>query len=110
MLLVRLATDVEWTEEAACFEGIAFQIAECYSELPQDDADADADADADNGGSSTGRVGDAPVVSRALQEIVQHIWYPAFRYCFIPPQSAGKDGSVMQLADLKDLYRIFERC
>ncbi|CAM9090302.1 unnamed protein product [Phaeothamnion confervicola] len=36
MFLLRLATDVDWLEERACFHGVAMELSHYYSMLPED--------------------------------------------------------------------------
>jgi len=42
--------------------------------------------------------------------ITEHVIFPAFRTELIPPRQMAEDGSVLQIADLHDLYKVFERC
>ena len=44
------------------------------------------------------------------QWIIEHIIFPSLRCDFIPSCSMADDGSVLQISDLKDLYKVFERC
>lgn len=41
---------------------------------------------------------------------VEHVIFHALRTDFIPPKKMAEDGSVLQIADLHDLYKVFERC
>ncbi|XP_067147394.1 DNA mismatch repair protein Mlh1 isoform X2 [Apteryx mantelli] len=41
---------------------------------------------------------------------VEHIVYKAFRTHLLPPKHLTEDGSILQLANLPDLYKVFERC
>ena len=41
---------------------------------------------------------------------IEHILFPALRTGFLPPMSLAEAGHVLQVADLPELYRIFERC
>ena len=41
---------------------------------------------------------------------VEHVVFKALRSLFSPPRSFGEDGSVLQIANLPDLYKVFERC
>jgi len=41
---------------------------------------------------------------------VEHIFFPALRRRFQPSKSAGEDGSVVRIASLDKLYKVFERC
>ena len=41
---------------------------------------------------------------------VEHVIFPALRSDFLPPKKMAADGSLLQIADLHDLYKVFERC
>uniref|UniRef100_A0A3Q3MJH2 DNA mismatch repair protein MLH1 n=1 Tax=Mastacembelus armatus TaxID=205130 RepID=A0A3Q3MJH2_9TELE len=41
---------------------------------------------------------------------VEHIIFKAFRTLFCPPKNFSEDGTVLQIANLPDLYKVFERC
>ncbi|MEE6510448.1 hypothetical protein FKM82_030180 [Ascaphus truei] len=40
----------------------------------------------------------------------EHVLFKAFRTHLLPPQPFAEDGSILQLANLPDLYKVFERC
>ena len=41
---------------------------------------------------------------------VEHVIYPALRTLFYPPKTFAEDASILQIANLPDLYKVFERC
>ena len=42
---------------------------------------------------------------------VEHVLFPALKSGeLLPPRRMAEDGSVLQIADLHDLYKVFERC
>lgn len=41
---------------------------------------------------------------------VEHVIFKAFRMLFSPLKKFSEDGSVLQIANLPDLYKVFERC
>jgi len=41
---------------------------------------------------------------------VEHLIFPTLKSQFIALKSAAENGHVLQIANLPDLYRIFERC
>lgn len=41
---------------------------------------------------------------------VEHIIFKAFRTLFSPLKKFSEDGTVLQIANLPDLYKVFERC
>ena len=42
--------------------------------------------------------------------ITEHVVIPALRTELTATREMADDGTLLQLADLKDLYRVFERC
>lgn len=61
--------------------------------------------------------GQAPAEDATLDEEVkaerwqiQHIVFPAFRRYLMPPKSLLEGAQVVQVANLPDLYKVFERC
>ncbi|KAG2464823.1 MLH1 protein, partial [Polypterus senegalus] len=41
---------------------------------------------------------------------VEHVVFKAFRSFLAPPKKFAEDGSILQIANLPDLYKVFERC
>ena len=41
---------------------------------------------------------------------VEHILYPAIKKLLLPPASCMTDRTLVQVANLPDLYKVFERC
>ncbi|KAF3842345.1 hypothetical protein F7725_024296 [Dissostichus mawsoni] len=41
---------------------------------------------------------------------VEHVIFKYFRTLFSPPKNFSEDGTVLQIANLPDLYKVFERC
>ena len=42
--------------------------------------------------------------------MVEHVIFPTLKTDFIPLRKMAEDGSILQIADLHDLYKVFERC
>ncbi len=42
--------------------------------------------------------------------VVEHVLFPALRRGLIPPKNLSEDGTILQIANLPDLYKVFERC
>lgn len=40
----------------------------------------------------------------------EHVVFKALRTLFSPPKNFSEDGTVLQIANLPDLYKVFERC
>ena len=90
MFLLRLGTEVEWETEKECFQTLACEFAEFYAPLSATDSKQDEDKD--------------------VAWIVQHVLFPAFRSMLQPSQRIASDGSVLEIASLENLYKVFERC
>nr|XP_056713622.1 DNA mismatch repair protein Mlh1 [Euleptes europaea] len=102
MLVLRLATEVNWDEEKECFESLSKECAMFYSIRKQyimDEPDLNAQQ-ADELGPST----------HSWKWTVEHVLYKAFRTYLMPPKNFTEDGTILQLANLPDLYKVFERC
>ena len=42
--------------------------------------------------------------------IVEHVLFPSFRIDLVPSKTLADNGSILQIADLRELYKVFERC
>lgn len=102
IFILRLATEVNWDEEKECFESLSKECAMFYSIRKQ-------------------YVSEESTLSSQQSEVsgstpnpwkwtVEHIVYKAFRSHLMPPKHFTEDGNVLQLANLPDLYKVFERC
>ncbi|CAM9906549.1 unnamed protein product [Discosporangium mesarthrocarpum] len=152
LFLLRLATEVDWTEERACFEGTATELALYYSTLPEGQGDPPDHAESETeplprttgaeqrggpsslpdqktspeegekGGPVGGRAGGRASEGRSAKgasfplappeacAVVQHTLLPSLRWALIPPKAFATDGTVVQVACLERLYKVFERC
>uniref|UniRef100_A0A8C0EJT6 MutL homolog 1 n=1 Tax=Bubo bubo TaxID=30461 RepID=A0A8C0EJT6_BUBBB len=102
MFILRLATEVNWDEEKECFESLSKELAMFYSIRKQyiiDEANLTASQNEDSDSSST-----------TWKWTVEHVLYKAFRTHLLPPKHFTEDGNILQLANLPDLYKVFERC
>lgn len=88
MYILRLATEVNWETEKECFESFARETVEFYSKIPTDSNQNDKD----------------------WKWVVEHIVYPAIKEYFIPPKSFLENAAILELANLPNLYKVFERC
>jgi DNA mismatch repair protein MLH1 len=41
---------------------------------------------------------------------IEHVFFPALRQRYMPPKSAAEDGTIVRVASLDKLYKVFERC
>ncbi|CEP07599.1 hypothetical protein [Parasitella parasitica] len=82
LFLLRLGTEVNWDSEKECFHSFAKELAIFYSAEP-------------------------PLNQDDLLK-VQHYIFPSFKTHFSAPNSLKKH--IKQVANLTDLYKVFERC
>uniref|UniRef100_A0A3B5B6B8 DNA mismatch repair protein MLH1 n=1 Tax=Stegastes partitus TaxID=144197 RepID=A0A3B5B6B8_9TELE len=97
MFILRLATEVNWDNEKDCFRDFSKECSMFYSIRKQYILEAEP-----------GEQQDAEAKSWHWK--VEHVIFKAFRTLFSPPKDFSEDGSVLQIAKLPDLYKVFERC
>ncbi|NXT77393.1 MLH1 protein, partial [Zapornia atra] len=102
MFILRLATEVNWDEEKECFESLSKELAMFYSIRKQYLIDESNLTSSQNEESDSG--------STTWKWTVEHVLYKAFRTHLLPPKHFTEDGNILQLANLPDLYKVFERC
>ncbi|KAM6956701.1 DNA mismatch repair protein Mlh1 [Aplochiton taeniatus] len=98
MFILRLATEVNWDDEKECFRDFSRECSQFYSIRKQYVLEADPGEPQQ----------DAELNSWRWK--VEHLIFKAFRNLFSPPKHFSEDGSVLQIANLPDLYKVFERC
>ncbi|KAM3862566.1 DNA mismatch repair protein Mlh1 [Diretmus argenteus] len=98
MFILRLATEVNWDNEKQCFREFSKECSQFYSIRKQYIPEAEPGEEQK----------DAELTSWRWK--VEHIIFKAFRSLFSPPKRFSEDGSVLQIANLPDLYKVFERC
>ncbi|KAI0674398.1 DNA binding protein [Trametes maxima] len=108
LFLMRLGPQVDWSSEQACFDGFLRELALFYVPeplLPEDGiglGKIGAGEDGDDADEEKQR-------EKATLWQVQHVLFPAMARYLVPPKTL-LDRDVVQVADLPDLYRVFERC
>ncbi|KAJ3052664.1 DNA mismatch repair protein [Rhizophlyctis rosea] len=117
LFLLKLGSEVEWDTEMDCFRTFSRELADFYAVEPpiiEDEKDQDTEAMHEEGGA--GNLEDAEASKPEHKEtteyrhMIEHIIFPAFRAHLMTPTSVATNGTVLQLANLPDLYRVFERC
>eukprot|EP01128_Nolandella_sp_AFSM9_P005016 TRINITY_DN236_c0_g2_i3.p1 TRINITY_DN236_c0_g2~~TRINITY_DN236_c0_g2_i3.p1 ORF type:complete len:769 (-),score=128.83 TRINITY_DN236_c0_g2_i3:126-2432(-) len=96
IFLLRLATQVDFSNEKPCLKMICRHLAWFYR------------LDSSHRNSKVVEEGVDP--KETEQWKLQHILLPFACKRFRPPQSIAKDGSVVRVASLEKLYKVFERC
>ncbi|XP_070696869.1 DNA mismatch repair protein Mlh1 [Pempheris klunzingeri] len=97
MFILRLATEVNWDNEKECFRDFSKECSAFYSIRKQYVLEAEP-----------GEEQDAEAASWRWK--VEHIIFKALRTLLSPPKNFSEDGTVLQIANLPDLYKVFERC
>ncbi|KAK9541808.1 hypothetical protein VZT92_001828 [Zoarces viviparus] len=97
MFILRLATEVNWDNEKECFRDLSKECSMFYSIRKRYILEA-----------QPGEEQEAEVNSWRWK--VEHFIFKAFRTLLSPPKNFSEDGSVLQIANLPDLYKVFERC
>ncbi|XP_066546561.1 DNA mismatch repair protein Mlh1 [Amia ocellicauda] len=100
MFVLRLATEVNWDNEKECFESFSRECSQLYSIRKQYILEEPAELQAEELGSS----------GTSWKWTVEHVVFKAFRTLLAPPKRFTEDGSILQIANLPDLYKVFERC
>lgn len=101
--LLRLGPHVDWSSEKPCLQSFIKELATFYvpEQLPLSPAPGSTTKD------------DIPTELKTRRQhvrwAVEHIFFPAFKSRLLATQ-ALMDGSVLEVANLKGLYRVFERC
>jgi len=130
LFLLRLGTEVDWNSEQSCFDVFCRELALFYAAtapIP----DPAVHNDSNNGstsepgpGDDTSAAGEPASLKRAVSAAgsfasqeqfqfrwtVEHVLFPALRYYLVPPKRLVSSGDILQIADLPDLYKVFERC
>jgi DNA mismatch repair protein MLH1 len=102
--LLRLGPNVQWDEEQPCFETFLKELATFYvpEQLPPIP-----------GGEGGHKEEDIPAEVRVRRQhvrwAVENIFFPAFKARLVATESL-MNGGVVEVANLKGLYRVFERC
>ncbi|XP_071108486.1 DNA mismatch repair protein Mlh1-like [Haliotis cracherodii] len=103
LYVLRLATEVNWEEEKECFESFCRETSEFYCIKKSLFSRLDHE-----GGSQ--EVQESHPKGDKWRWTVEHVIYPAVRTQLLPPRQFAEDASLLQLANLPDLYKVFERC
>ncbi|XP_036122455.1 DNA mismatch repair protein Mlh1 isoform X2 [Molossus molossus] len=94
--------EVNWDEEKECFESLSRECAMFYSIRKQYITEEST---------LSGQQGEVPgSTPNPWKWTVEHVVYKAFRSHLLPPKHFTEDGNILQLANLPDLYKVFERC
>ncbi|KAJ2896667.1 hypothetical protein MKZ38_005319 [Zalerion maritima] len=117
--LLRLGPHVEWMVEKGCFETFLWELAKFHApeKLPPEEKKNNGDGDvemgeADAGGEDPTKAGLKAAMDsrrRHLRYAIEHVIFPAFKDRLLVLNETMQAG-ITEVADLKALYRTFERC
>ena len=108
--LLRLGPCVEWHREKECFESFLTELASFYTpeQIPNNvDTGREKRVESEEPEACASEEG-ASERRRQLSYALEHILFPAFRSRLVACK--GLLNGVVEVADLKGLYRVFERC
>lgn len=104
--LLRLGPYVNWMSEKECFETFLRELANYYvpEQLPPSKGMGDSSEEQEE-------ELDEEIRKRReeIRNAVEHVLFPAFRAKLVATKGLMKNG-VVEIANLKGLYRVFERC
>ena len=104
--LMRLGPCVEWNDEKRCFKSFLTELAAFYTpEQLLAGEEGDMNANIEKGMATDNGAGQR---TQELGRVLEHILFPAFKARLIATKGLLK--GVVEVANLKGLYRVFERC
>ncbi|KAK0627226.1 hypothetical protein B0T14DRAFT_512172 [Immersiella caudata] len=105
--LLRLGPKVDWTSERSCFDTFLRELASFYvpEQLPPMPGGGAEAEEGEKGGVDADTKARRDHVRRALE----HVLFPAFKARLVATNSLMQ-GGILEVANLKGLYRVFERC
>lgn len=95
LYILRLASEVNWQSEIACFRSVCRETAKFYALKSQYCKGVDYSA--------------AGGPNYKWKWLVESFLYPTFKAKLLPPASFASNGCFTKLTDLNDLYKVFER-
>ncbi|KAL8844668.1 MAG: hypothetical protein Q9205_005012 [Flavoplaca limonia] len=103
--LMRLGPFVNWTDEKACFHTFLVELASFYT--PQRLTKAMQEEDGVEVEQETSALS-RPCSQAEMAQVLEHVLFPAIKARLIATQGMLK--GVVEVANLKGLYKVFERC
>lgn len=112
-LLMRLGPCVNWLEEKACFHTFLRELASFYvpEQLPSqvnERGKLKEIGSGDKKDEESEGIEEIKVRKEEMARVLEHVLFPAFRARLVATK--GLLSGVVEVADLKGLYRVFERC
>lgn len=111
--LLRLGPHVNWGEEKSCFEDFLKELASFYvpEQLPATPGNNEEGAAAAAAAAAEEAEIDEEIKARRshVRRALEHVLFPAFKARLVATKSLMQ-GGILEVANLKGLYRVFERC
>ncbi|KAK0715731.1 hypothetical protein B0H67DRAFT_645436 [Lasiosphaeris hirsuta] len=110
--LLKLGPHINWSDERGCFETFlkalaTFYVPERLPATPGPTSTGEGDQQEEDEGSA---INDELKARRDhVRWAVEHVFFPAFKARLVATKSLMQAG-VLEVANLKGLYRVFERC
>lgn len=101
LLTQEIISQVKWDSEIECFESFLRELAYFYVPEPVFDLEDSAE--------STQHLDSEKTAEAAMRWQIQHLLFPTIAKYMVAPRTL-LDRDVVQVANLPDLYRVFERC
>lgn len=107
--LMRLGPCVNWVDEEDCFHTFLRELASFYTpeQLPTPPF-ADEDTQIGEGDEADELEAGLEARRKDMSRVLEHVLFPAFRARLVATKGLLK--GVVEVANLKGLYRVFERC
>lgn len=113
LLLLRLALQVDWEDEKACFDTFLHELAFFYSLSPppivEHDSTRNSQEEEDMGRGEEERERERKEAEEATKRCIEHVVWPTAKQYFVAPEGMLRK-DVVQVTSLEALYRVFERC
>ncbi|EFC39127.1 predicted protein [Naegleria gruberi] len=107
--LYALAFKVNWDSEIGCFSDVSTVISSFYNLC--EDFELEDESENDSQKSSQEANANSTLYSKQrMRWITEHLVFPSIKLLFKPPESVVNDGSIVEVANLPELFKVFERC
>jgi DNA mismatch repair protein MLH1 len=110
--LLRLGPHVNWGEEKSCFEDFLKELASFYvpEQLPATPGNNEEGTAAAAAAAEEAEIDEEIKARRShVRRALEHVLFPAFKSRLVATKSLMQ-GGILEVANLKGLYRVFERC
>jgi DNA mismatch repair protein MLH1 len=102
MFVLRVATNVDWEDEESCFDTFSKELALFYRVHKISDSSYDVhqhEVEEENDQTKS-----------RWKKVMEHTVFPAIKKYLKPPKECADNRTFNMVADLPELYKVFERC